>query len=326
MATTRQKFSVGIFVIIGGSLIILFTLILGLSDYFREGQRYAGYFQDSVRGLNPSAKVRYRGVQVGLVESLRLAPDGDLVEVIMLIEDELADPSELVAIIRTIGITGIMYIDLERALPEDREKTPQLTFTPQYPVIATRPSELSRMISGVDRIITNLQELRVKELSMGMESALDNFNRMITEARIEEISTGLRDSIEKANAILDMEEWKEIQSSLLGSLEEFDALIKDSRRTMERADRLLDANTEPIQKTIAEAGKAAENAAALFDRAGTMTADTETRIDAYDQKLSIIVDDLHQAAGNLNRLMDQLANHPPQLLFGRPAAPKPIEK
>lgn len=326
MPSTRQKFSVGLFVLVGLTLITFFTVIIGLSDYFQDGQRYVGYFHDSVRGLNPSAKVRYRGVEVGLVESLGLAPDGDLVEVVMIIDADLADPTSLLATIRTIGITGIMYIDLERAPPEDREKTPALTFEPEYPVIATQPSELTRMIAGVDNIITNLQDLRVKEISAGMETAIDNFNRVIDEARIDEISEGIRKTIEKSNAILEMTQWEEMHATLLTALQEFSELIEKSRQTADRVDLFLEANREPIEKSIANAGKAIENASIFFHRATTMAAETDTRIDAYDQRLMMIMDDLQQAVESMNRLMDQLANHPPQLFFGRPAAPKPIEK
>ncbi len=326
MASIRQKFSVGLFVIIGVSLVIFFTLILGLSDYFKEGQRYVGYFEDSVRGLNPSAKVRYRGVEVGLVEAINLAPDGNLVEVVMTVDKQLADVSDVVATIRGVGITGIMYIDLDRATPKDMEETPALTFTPEYPVIATRPSEMSRMIDGVDKIIANLQDLRIKEISEGMETALENFNRIAVEARIGEVSAGIRETLKKGNAILDTAKWEETHASLMETSKAFTELAEQSRRTMTRIDQMVEENREPLGKTLADAGEAVKNASAFFDRAAAMTADTDMRIEAYDQKLGTISDDLQQAIDNLNRLFEQVASNPSRLIFGRPVPPKPIEE
>ncbi len=326
MASMRQKFSVGLFVIVGVSLVIFFTLILGLSDYFKEGHRYVGYFEDSVRGLNPSARVRYRGVEVGLVEAINLAPDGNLVEVVMLIDKQLADVDGVVATIRGVGITGIMYIDLDRATPKDKQETPALTFTPAYPVIATRPSEMSRMIEGVDKIIANLQDLRINEISTGMETALDNFNRIADEARIGEVSASIRETLEKGNAILDVAKWEEIHASLLEASRAFTELAEQSRQTVARIDQMVEENREPLGKTLADAGEAVKKAEGFFDRAAAMTADADMRVEAFDQKLTVITDDLQQAIDNLNRLLDQVAANPSLLVFGRPVPPKPIDE
>jgi phospholipid/cholesterol/gamma-HCH transport system substrate-binding protein len=313
MPSTRQKFSVGLFVIIGISLIVFFILLIGLSDYFQDGHRYVGYFRDSVRGLNPSAKVTYKGVHVGLVESINIAPDGELVEVVMLIEKRVADANELVASIRPIGITGIMYVDLERAVAEDLAEMPELTFEPQYPVITTRPSEIARMISGVDEIISSMQQFNVREISEGIETALENLNRIMVDAKIDEISTGLRQTIEKSNTSLDT------------ITVELSRLITESRQTISRVDAILEANGGHLEVFAEDAGKAAKSASVFFDRASGVLVETNRRIEMYDHRLHVIADDLQQAAGSLNRLMEQLSNHPSQLIFGSPVSPKPID-
>jgi phospholipid/cholesterol/gamma-HCH transport system substrate-binding protein len=313
MPSTRQKFSVGLFVIIGMSLIIFFLLLIGLSNYFKDGHRYVGYFRDSVRGLNPSARVTYKGVHVGLVESISIAPDGELVEVVMLIEKRIADANELIASIRPIGITGIMYVDLEKAVAEELAQMPELTFEPQYPVIATRRSEIARMISGVDEIISKMQQFNVEEISQGIETALENLNRIMVDAKIDEISAGLRQTIEKSNTSLDT------------ITVELNRLITESRQTISRVDAILEANGEHMGMLAEDAGKAAKSASVFFDRASGVLVETNRRIEGYDQRLHVIADDLQQAAGSLNRLMEQLSNHPSQLILGSPVSPKPID-
>ena len=201
MPSARQKFSVGLFVIIAGALILLFMLLLGLSDLFHDGNRYSAYFRDSVRGLNPGAEVAFRGVEVGRVESIRLAPDGDLVEVVVVIDTRITDPSELVATVRSLGITGIMYMELERPGPEEIVDLPEMDFEPDHPVIATRPSEMSRMIASAEKIISKLGDLPIMEIANGIESAVNNIDRAITDARIGELSDGIRDIVEKSGEV-----------------------------------------------------------------------------------------------------------------------------
>lgn len=326
MPSTRQKFSVGLFVIIAGSLIVFFMLLLGLSDLFQEGRRYAAYFEESIGGLNPGAEAAYRGVEIGRVETVSVAPDGELVEVILRIDPDIKNITDMVAMIRGAGITGIMHIELQKQAPDKKVEPPELNFEPEYPVIATRPSEMSRMIAGVNEIISNLKEIPMNKISGQVEKTLENFNRMLVDAKIDEISAGLRETIEKSNAILDKEDWDEIRASLLETSKRVNALAEQSNKTVSRIDTFLEINKEPIEKSIADAGKAADNASRFFDQASGTLGDTETRIEKYDQELSVVVDDLQQAANNLNRVLDQLANHPSQFVFGGPVPSKPIEE
>ena len=325
MPSARQKFSVGLFVIIAGALILVFMLMLGLSDLFHDGHRYSAYFRESVRGLNPGAEVAYRGVEVGRVESIRLAPDGDMVEVIVSIDDRIPDPSTLVATIRSIGITGIMYLELAPPGPDEIVEPPEMDFEPDYPVIATRPSEMSRMIASAEKIISEIGELPVMEIAVSIESAVKNLDRAITEARIGEIADGIQDIVEKSSAVLEVEKWDEIRASILETSENLEKLILASTDTVARVDMFLEDNTESVEQVLREAEKAVADASAFMNRASKIADDTDKRIDWYDQRFSLIVEDLQQAAGSLNRFIERLENDPSQLLFGRPVPPKPIE-
>ena len=326
MPSARQKFSVGLFVIIAGALILLFMLLLGLSDLFHDGNRYAAYFRESVRGLNPGAEVAFRGVEVGRVESIRLAPDGDLVEVVVVIDSRITDPSELVATIRSLGITGIMYMELERPGPGEMVDPPDMDFEPEHPVIATRPSEMSRMIASAEKIISELGDLPITEIANGIESAVNNIDRAITDARIGELSDGIRDIVEKSGEVLDVEKWAEIRTSMLEAAEHLEKLMRKSTDTVARVDTFLLENTESAAQTLREAEKAVAGASELMERAGRIADEADKQIDHYDKRFTRIVEDLRQAANSLNRLIDRLEHDPSQLLFGRPVPPKPIEE
>ena len=109
MQSIKTRFSVGLFVIIGMSVVILAILWLGMSDYLREGRKYSAYFDESVQGLSQDAAVKYRGVSVGRVDQIGVAPDGRLVEIIFSLNKKLQNAENLVAQIKSVGITGIMF-------------------------------------------------------------------------------------------------------------------------------------------------------------------------------------------------------------------------
>ena len=88
MSMTGNKFKLGLFFSIG----VFFTifLIIWLSGGFSEKKTttYVSYFSWSVQGLNQGSSVMYNGVSIGQIESIDIAPDGRLVEVLMKIRSD----------------------------------------------------------------------------------------------------------------------------------------------------------------------------------------------------------------------------------------------
>ena len=74
----RKRFSsflLGLFVT-GGFLILAMVLIwVGASNFFEKGKKYVSYFSESVQGLQKDSEVKFRGVKVGRVEDIFIAPD-----------------------------------------------------------------------------------------------------------------------------------------------------------------------------------------------------------------------------------------------------------
>ena len=65
---------IGGFVLGGIFLLFVFLLILGGQGMFTSKVTYYLYFDKSVKGLNKGAAVMLRGVRVGQVSDIRLAP------------------------------------------------------------------------------------------------------------------------------------------------------------------------------------------------------------------------------------------------------------
>lgn len=76
-------FVVGFFVTVGTLAAVSMILWLGASKYLRKGVKYVTYFDESVQGLQVDSAVKYRGVEIGSVEKIRVAPDDRLIEVVI---------------------------------------------------------------------------------------------------------------------------------------------------------------------------------------------------------------------------------------------------
>jgi len=290
MASLRTKFAVGLFVITGLAFIVMTVLFLGLSEYFQEGRKFSAYFDESVQGLTTDAPVKYRGVQVGKVDSMGVAPDGRLVQIVFSLNDTLENPQTLVAQVKPVGITGLMFIELERIQPDETVRRPKLTITPDHPVIATKPSEIQQIMTSLTSIMSQINRLDIVSISDQMQQVLQNLNDTIEDAEVEKISSGLQQSIRKSNQILDPEKWSTIYKSFEQTSRSLNELIDQTERTVARADSLIERNSQPMNRSIQNVQTAAQNAARLFEDGARLIQTSETRLEAYDQRFSVLLE------------------------------------
>jgi len=82
------------------------------SKYFSGGATYVSYFNESVQGLKMNSAVRYRGVDVGIVEDIRVAPDNELVEVVMKVDLKGDLEHDIVTQLKPVGITGLVIVEI----------------------------------------------------------------------------------------------------------------------------------------------------------------------------------------------------------------------
>ena len=172
MTRTKTSLAVGIFVLLGIGLAIAAVIWLGLSARLEEGSYYSAYFDESVQGLSKDSPVKYRGVSVGRVKDIEVAPDATLIQVILKIETGLKPHADMVARLKSVGITGIMYIELDSRDPEAPELSPKLTFPSNYPVIATRPSEIARFMGEINALLEQIRSLDLKAISESLTETL----------------------------------------------------------------------------------------------------------------------------------------------------------
>lgn len=225
MASTKTKFAVGLFVVVGISFAMLAIIWLGMTRYFEKGQYYATYFNESVQGLDKDSPVKYRGVSIGRVEKIGVAPDSKLIQVILKIETGQKLGSDIVAQMKPVGITGMMFIELDKKKEGEPDSSPYLSFPSKYPIVASKPSEISELLRGIDNVLNQLNSLDLKGISDKLKLALDNLNQTIADANVKGISTNLESSLESINHILEEKRWSRIMDSIEEAGQSINTLI-----------------------------------------------------------------------------------------------------
>ena len=317
MAKRKTKFIVGLFVATGISIAVVAIIWLGMSRVFEKGRYYAVYFDESVQGLSVDAPVKYRGVTIGRVDRIGVAPDSRLIEVIMKVESGLKLESDMEAQLRVVGITGSMFIELDRRLGAPSEQLLKLSFPTQYPVIRSQPSEISELFRGIDEIVQKINALDIGGISERLKSTLDNVNKQVVATDMEGISTRMKETLAR------------IDSTVAGL--DLAGISADMKRALASLNQDLDPHRwqqliAALQEAIASLDGAIENANGVLANAAAVVANTDAGVANLNQHLVVVGQELEIASQNLNRLLEQAADQPAQLFFGAPAPPRFPEK
>lgn len=105
---------IGAFVLVLGAATIAGVLWFSSGKYFNKDQDfYLTYIDESVSGLKLDAPVSYRGVEVGRVHKIILAPGNvEQVQLTLAVEHGTPVKVDTVATLQTQGLTGLAFIEL----------------------------------------------------------------------------------------------------------------------------------------------------------------------------------------------------------------------
>jgi phospholipid/cholesterol/gamma-HCH transport system substrate-binding protein len=298
---------VGVFVLVLSAVLIAGILWLAAgAGGKRHYQPYMAIINESVAGLNLDATVKYLGVDVGKVRTIRLNPSNPQeVQLIFAIEQGTPIKEDTEAVLKTQGLTGIAYVELSGGTPD----SPPLTAAPgQYPIIHTKPSLSARLENILTTVLAKLDRTAA------------NINALFDEENREEVKKIL------ANTSL-------IMNTIASQKAEIAGLITHATKSAEHAEQAT-ANIGPMLARISKSAEALEKMADEAGLASTTTKKTAEEVSTGVRQFTgetlpeveRLLGELNVLSTSLRRLSDQTEQNPSSLLRGRqPVPPGPGE-
>ncbi|MBW1991298.1 MAG: MCE family protein [Deltaproteobacteria bacterium] len=295
MARKTSKFVVGLFVIVGFLIAAVAIIWIGATKYFEKGKLYVTYFDESVQGLQKDSEVKYRGVTIGRVENIRIAPDNRLIAVVMNIRLRDETVKQLVAQLQYTGITGLVFVNLDIRRPEDLEQAPLIDFASEYPVIPSKPSEIKRLLSSAQEIVNKIKELDLKGISEQIQATLKAIGKFAGSRELKQIMANMKDA----------------SASLKNLTAQLDRQVTEGQ----------------VSQALADAGAALTEARDLFANLNReLKALKLPEISGRTRSLLAEVEEttakLKAATENVEQLAERLRRRPSDLLFGKPPQPR----
>lgn len=323
MAKRQSRFMVGLFVITGVLIGVAAIVWLGAANYFQKGTRYVTYFDESVQGLQVDSRVKYRGVEVGSVERIGVAPDQRLVEVVVKIDLEGNIEHSIVTQLKAAGITGIVFVELDRRQPEETVFLPPAGMKTDYPVIPSQPSQTKQMLSSIDRIMEMIVQVdlkgisdQIRQTSRSIETFLTGKEMMNIVKNLDSTTAGLDRSLRRIDRILAEGKAESILSMVEQGLGEARQGLGEARQGIgETREGIAE-----IRKHLAAIGKEIEDlkAAEIASKSKSLIEGLDRRTKAIAYDIQSTTDDIRQAVESLRMLIESLRENPSDLLFSEP--------
>ncbi|GAX61108.1 ABC-type transport system protein periplasmic component [Candidatus Scalindua japonica] len=294
MINQKAKFFVGLFIAAGISLAVITIIFLGMNRFLEKGQFYAVYFNESVQGLKIDSPVKYRGVAIGHIERISLAPDSKLIEVVLKIEADITLEENMVAQQKAVGITGSKFIELDLMSDSVEASSPDLKFPTEYRVLASRPSNISELFRSADDIIKKLNALDIVDISDSLKVTLHHLDQALQDFDAKGISGDIRTSLTDINKNFDPERWDKVVTG--------------------------------IEKSIGSLNEVFRNTNSLMANASGLIARTEAEVANLSRYILVVGQYLEKASSSLDQTLEQVSIQPSQLLFSEPPIEKEFEK
>ncbi len=311
---TRANYAlIGAFVMLAAAAVIGFALWLGSSQFNRDFAQYDVVFKGPVT-LEEGSSVRYIGIKVGEVESVRIdRRDASFVRARLRVDKSTPVKTDSTAIIDFAGITGVTFVQINAG----SDNAGPLLRKPgqEVPVIEAGATPLAALFDGGAEIVgqagVTMEQVRAvltNENIAAFSETLANV-RDITAALSEDDKALLTQtiatlaSLERAGDNLSKasDDITSVATSVEGELSglnvELKALVAE-----------LGAATGDASATLTESRKAIQAATSLVEGGASDTV----------QQTSLAAQELRSLIARLDRLTRELEQNPQGLVVGKP--------
>ncbi len=277
---------------------------------------YLAIVAESVAGLNLNAPVKYNGVDVGKVQNIQLDPENpERVELLFAIERGTPIKVDTVAVLKTQGLTGIAYVELDGGA---KNAAPLVATAQQkYPVIQTKPSLSTRLenilttvLAKLDNTSSNIDSLLSRENQQAFKSILADIaivSKTIA-SRKAEIDAGIVNAARAANNTA------RATQKLNPIVDKIDPVIDELNKTIAQ-----------IKRSALAIEKAGNEAAIASKSAGKTVTSVGANIEHYSTEtlpeVQRLLAELNELSSSLKRLIEQTERDPASLLRGRSSVP-----
>lgn len=304
METRAHHILIGLFVVGVVTAGIVFGLWLGKSGSDRAFNDYDVVFTEGVQGLSQGSTVQFNGIRVGDVARLRLDPeDPRRVRARIRVASDTPVTTTTVARLAMAGITGLSTIQLSSG---EQRGARLVASGDEVPVIVAAPSPFSRLLSGGEDMMLNVNHLVLAAQTLLSDENIATVGR--TLVNLEAISTAVAAQRSDVNLAL---------QSVNKASEQATRALAEATKVLSTVNGLLDDQGRATFDSARHAMAALERTLTSVD---TLVADNRVQLDTSLQGMTEMgpaIRELRSVLGSLRVITRRFEDNPSGFLLNR---------
>lgn len=330
---TRRLYNplaIGIFAVSGVALLVILLLWLGATSFFEDHTLYVTYFNTSVQGLESGQPVKYQGVPVGNIQSLNVASDGKLIEVMMQVNKGIRLNDSMRVRIEMASIAGSKYLLL--FYPDHPQATwgyPDISIIkPQYPVIKSAPSEIEEIRVSLNETLNNLLAIDTRGISIQSVRTLRAIAELLERPEIEQILGNVQRSSVSLSHLLGAADTTKMVQRFTTITSDAQIMTKNFVATSEHALQTSIHLEQSVQRldSVLRTADITARLEKTFSRYDSLTLAIEQTTTSLGKKSELTLEDvrsltreLRSTNRELRRSVRSLSENPGRALFAEPS-------
>ena len=315
------------YILVGSFVLSLIAALVGVAiwlagiEFDKAPAKYMTYFRGDVTGLGVGSAVRYRGVPVGSVRTIRLDPKNvERVQVLMEVSVDTPIKEDTVAQLALQGITGVAFIQLSGGtrsaapLKADNGKTPVITSKQSFlqEVVGKLPQVVEKAVLVADRIGDLMSKKNLDAISATLAN-LENFTDSLGSKQ-GELQLLLRDGRGAATGLRNAAKGLQDTAADIGVL---------TRKFGTRIGPFMDNSEKTMtgfRKDMADLGQAARTIKNIAESAQGLLDDNRGPLRDFSQsglyEFTQFIVEARVLVDSLTRLTNRIERDPTHFLFG----------
>ena len=337
MSTRAQKIRLGVFMILATLLFLGSVMVLAGLKLWNPKDQYYVRFTESISGLEIGSPVKMKGVRVGQVEKINIGNDVESVMVTLALQPQTPVPVDTRAVMTSIGITGLKFIELtggSQRAARISPNTAQSLIKEGQGTLESLTGKATDIAVKIEAVLNNLLRVtdednrtRVKRLLDDVDQLAVSWGEMATAnlPRVKRIvqnldrTTGMLEKASGSVAKLVDESSANVHETLSASANAARSLQKVAQSLNPQATlSAITGAANSIKRrvddpAISSAIGSLQNAAT---RLSTLTTQLSAVVRQRDRQLGLVMENLDRASVNMKEFTRTIKEHPSLLLRG----------
>lgn len=290
----------------GMTVLGLFIIFLGGHDFFSDYSQYKIQFRN-VKDLTSGRPVKYAGLSVGKVDSIKVEPlNPGKISVLINVDKDFPLYEGTVATVTQKGLVGDNYILLQLSgaagakLPEGAEIPAAITMS-MNDVAAEMGKAVARLAPQLEKAVNGFEMLFSPENMSNIGKSLKMAPELLAETN--------------ATLVSFRNEWKNLSrtgsSAMNTGAKNITVITEEVTDTLQRIENVLETLEGEMSNTLQNVDGQVVRA---VDGIEGLTADLRKNMEYDQEELEMILDNINRLSREMNRLARSLRERPWQVL------------